>query len=336
MPNGAGSVFKLSGNRRKPYTAVMSIGYTDQGVLKRKYIGYYESYPEALHALEMFKEVPYDLENKNITIERLYEILKERKKSVSKRTLIGYRTAYNHLKPLHHAPFRNLRTHDYQKILNDMQTKYESKYQIKTLLNQIYKIAFELDIINKNYATPLDCGTSEKSTMHKAFSLLEIRKLWELSKTYEFAKIPLVLCYTGMRPQELTNVKKTDVNLEKCYLVGGMKTKAGKKRIVPLHKDILPIICKLMEQNKKWLIETPAGRKYSYETLLKHWHEFADPLSLDHLPHDGRHTLGTYAEKKNMNQHFLKLIIGHEIKDITDRVYSHPDPEDLVEAVNKL
>ena len=34
LPNGAGSVFKLSGNRRKPYTAVMSIGYTDQGLKK--------------------------------------------------------------------------------------------------------------------------------------------------------------------------------------------------------------------------------------------------------------------------------------------------------------
>lgn len=336
LPNGAGSVFKLSGNRRKPYTAVMSIGYTDQGVLKRKYIGYYESYPEALHALEMFKEVPYDLENKSITIERLYEILKERKQNKSPLTLRSYQTAYNHLAEIQQSPLRSLRTHDFQRILDGLSIKKQGKIQIKNLLNQLYKIAMELDIVNKNYATALNCGESEKSTLHKPFTELEIRKLWELSKTNDFAKIPLILCYTGLRPRELCEIKITDINLEKQYFIGGIKTKAGRDRTIPIHKAILPLFSQFVSSNNEFLIETKTGRKYSYQSLIKDWQKFMQESGLTHTPHDGRHTFITYAKKRDMDALLLKRIVGHASSDLTENTYTHTDYTDLVQAINAI
>ena len=35
-PNGFGSVYKLSGKRRKPYIAVITVGYTIDGKQKEK------------------------------------------------------------------------------------------------------------------------------------------------------------------------------------------------------------------------------------------------------------------------------------------------------------
>lgn len=336
LPNGAGSVYKLSGNRRKPYTAVMSTGYTDDGVLKRRYIGYYETYAEALHALEMYKETPFDLENKNITIERLYEILKERKKGKSAHTLSAYRTAYNHLTEIQHSQLRNLRTHDYQRILDNSGLKKDGKYQIKNLLNQLYKIAVELDIINKNYATALDCGESEKSTLHKPFTKLEIRKLWELSKSEPFAKYPLILIYTGLRPRELCEIKLTDIDLEKRYFVGGMKTKAGTNRIIPIHSSILPLFSQLVSSNNNFLAETPKGKKYSYFHFLRHWQPFMELAGLNHTPHDGRHTFITLANRCGMDALLLKRIVGHASSDLTEKTYIHTDYAELLDAVNMI
>lgn len=326
MPNGFGSVYKLKGNRRKPWTAVY----------KKHYIGYYETEQDARHALEMYKEVPYDLENKNITISRLYEILLERKKDKSKSTLSAYLTAYNHLAEIQRTPLRNLRTHDFQKILDNSGLKRDGKNQIRNLLNQLYKIAMELDILTKNYAQGLDCGKSEKSTLHKPFTELEIRKLWELSKTDTFAEIPLILCYTGLRPQELCEIQITDVNLEKRYLTGGIKTEAGKNRIIPLHSSILPIFSRRMETNNKYIIETPKGKKYNYKHLLPHWREFMKKAELNHQPHDGRHTFITFAKRKKMDALILKRIVGHAATDITEKTYTHTDYTDLVAAIDNL
>lgn len=326
MPNGFGSVYKLKGNRRKPWTAVY----------KKHYIGYYETEEDARHALEMYKEIPYDLENKNITISRLYEILLERKKDNAKATLISYQTAYNHLTEIQRTPVRKLRTHDLQRILNNADIKTDGKRQIKNLLNQLYKIAMELDILNKNYATALNCGKSEKSTMHQPFTELEIRKLRELLRTDDFAAIPLILCYTGMRPQELTEIKISDVNLEQRYFTGGMKTKAGINRTIPIHEAILPLFTDFVSRHNNYIIETPKGKKYSYVSLRNYWNDFMQRAELSHLPHDGRHTFVSLAKKHGMNALILKRIIGHASPDLTEATYTHTDIAELVEAVNLI
>lgn len=41
-PNGYGSVFKLGGNRRRPWCARVTIGWSDDGKQQYKNIGYYE------------------------------------------------------------------------------------------------------------------------------------------------------------------------------------------------------------------------------------------------------------------------------------------------------
>lgn len=52
----------------------------------------------------------------------------------------------------------------------------------------------------------------------------------------------LVQCYSGWRPQELVELKISDVDLENGTMTGGMKTDAGKDRIVPIHSAIRAFI----------------------------------------------------------------------------------------------
>lgn len=52
LPNGYGSVYKLSGNRRNPWVACVTIGYNKETRnQERRVIGYFPNKPKALNAL---------------------------------------------------------------------------------------------------------------------------------------------------------------------------------------------------------------------------------------------------------------------------------------------
>ena len=53
-PNGYGSVFKLSGNRRKPFAVRITKGYTDEGKQTYKYLSYHITRRETMQALAAY------------------------------------------------------------------------------------------------------------------------------------------------------------------------------------------------------------------------------------------------------------------------------------------
>ena len=61
LPNGYGSIIKLSGNRRKPYQVRITKGFTDEGKQIYMYLGYFAKRDEALIALSEYNSSPYDI-----------------------------------------------------------------------------------------------------------------------------------------------------------------------------------------------------------------------------------------------------------------------------------
>ena len=59
-------------------------------------------------------------------------------------------------------------------------------------------------------------------------------------------------------------------------------------------------------------------------------------LGIDHNPHDTRHTFITKAKEANMNEYILKMIVGHEMADITEKIYTHRTVEDLKREMKKI
>ena len=98
LPNGYGSVTKLSGNRRKPYLARVTIGWTTNEqtgkcVQNRVPLGTFKTKKEALQALAEYGANPYDLQNNNLTLAELYQKWTESyfptKSESSSRTIIA-------------------------------------------------------------------------------------------------------------------------------------------------------------------------------------------------------------------------------------------------------
>ena len=78
LPNGYGSVTKLSGNRRKPYLARVTLGWTTdeqtgKTVQNRVPLGTFKTKKEALQALAEYGANPYDIQNASMTLAELYE-----------------------------------------------------------------------------------------------------------------------------------------------------------------------------------------------------------------------------------------------------------------------
>lgn len=64
----------------------------------------------------------------------------------------------------------------------------------------------------------------------------------------------MIYIYTGFRFNELLSIKISNIDLNEGILVGGIKTKAGKNRKVPIHSKILPLIKKHYKESNEYLL----------------------------------------------------------------------------------
>ncbi len=53
---------------------------------------------------------------------------------------------------------------------------------------------------------------------------------------------------------ELLEIESENVHLNERYMIGGVKTEAGKNRVIPIHESIVPLIEYRLSQNRKYLI----------------------------------------------------------------------------------
>ena len=113
------------------------------------------------------------------------------------------------------------------------------------------------------------------------------------------------------------------------YFITGSKTEAGKDRVIPLHNKIKQMFhfC-----YNKGVIQA----LYNQDSLYNKEKKFYSNLGLKHTPYDCRHTFATLCYRNNLNEHIIKLIMGHHINDITKRVYTHKLISELIEEVNKI
>lgn len=343
LPNGYGSVYKLSGNRRKPYIAKKTIGFDDFGKQIFKPIGYYETKEEGLQALALYNNAPYNIDLKNITFSKLYEKwinrknIKLEKEEISDNTLKLYMNAYkNHCVSLHNKVFVNIKTSDMQILVDNCPFGFTIKKYIKGLCKQLFEFANQLDVpINKNYAEYVELGREEHSSMHVCIKEKDINKLWDnLDK--EDVDLALILIYTGLRPNELLNMKKENVYLSKRYMIGGSKTKAGKNRYIPINEKIVPLIENRLKNNSSYLIGSSRDMAFTYVSFKERWDKMMYDLDLSYLPYDCRHTCATRLDNVKANKICTKLILGHKIQDITDGVYTHKNINQLIETINLL
>ena len=100
LPNGYGSVVKLSGKRRKPYMVRKTTGYRIDPVKEKKIaeyiiIGYARTKSEGLEMLADYNHNPYDTKAAKMTFSEVYEEWSKKKyPTVSESNVKGYTASY--------------------------------------------------------------------------------------------------------------------------------------------------------------------------------------------------------------------------------------------------
>lgn len=346
LPNGYGSVTKLSGNRRKPWRVRVTDKWitNEDGSTKQVYknIGCYATKKEALQALAEYHENPYDI-NSKITFAELYKKWSnENFQHIGKSSIDSYKTAFKTCTPIHNMKFIDLKTAHLQGVIDNCGKNYPTLRKLKVLLNQLYDYAMANDIVSKNYADYINItkfkDTSNK-TAHTVFTANEIQTLWDNVERNEYLQIILMLIYSGVRISELLELKKENINLdERWFDVVGSKTEAGIRK-VPISKKTLPYFEYWYNKtSSEYLLTTPDGKPFGYRNYYdSYWKPFLKELNMEHRPHDTRHTCVSMLAMKEVSQTLIKMIVGHSgAMTLTEKVYTHIEISKLIEAIDKI
>lgn len=359
--------------RRKRYRARVTIGWEineETGRTKQimKDLGSsFKTKGEASRALAEYLKNPFDLNDKDITFSQLYE--KWYDDFIENHESHKYRikAAYKYCSSIYNKKVRNITVLDMKNCIykgtaicnrgkNKGQEQLASpstKESIKYLFNHIFGYATEARLIERNYAKDFSLDKKviiEKETNHKEkvpFSDEELDKLWKSIDFVPFADIIVYACYSGWRPSELVQLKIKDVDLKQGFIKGGIKTTAGKNRLVPIHSLVMNIVEKYyneaVEVKSEYLfndISKKRGLGLSYDQYLSRFNNVMEALKFrkEITPHYTRHTFVTMAKSRNvkMNENILKLIVGHNIGDLTEHVYTHRELQDLKEEIELI
>lgn len=367
LPNGYGSVHKLSGaKRRKPWRARITDGYEydpikDKQIQKYKTLGYYETKQQALQALATYNENPYDLDSDKITFSECYEKWTEDYfQKIAPSAIRTVEASYKYCSLLYDMRMKDIRTYHLKGCMDDGYIIPEigkdkgkkrfasanTKARMKSMFNLLFDYAVEHEIALVNYARNFNLDddiVKEKEKNKKGkipFANDEIKTLWN-NADFGFTDMILIQLYSGWRPQELAILKIADIDLDNDIMTGGLKTDAGKNRSVPIHPLIKDFVKKRYDEaiklKSEYLfndINSQTGINITYDKYRKRFMKIMERFKMNHTPHECRHTFITIAKSNNMDEYILKLIVGHEIGDITEKVYTHRTIEQLKNEMN--
>lgn len=342
-PNGYGCVYKLSGNRRKPYAARVTVGWElgEDGRSRQKYktLGTYAKREEALKMLAAYHDDPHAIPNA-ASVSQIFDMWSDVKfETISDSGVKGYKAAWNWVPEATRAlQFVALRKNHMQDAIDKCGVGWHTKKAIKTLFNQLYRYAIENDYVEKDYSQFVDLRGAKPNSRREPFSAGEIQTLWEMRGRLEWIDTVLILIYSGWRIGELLNMKTADVDLENWTMRGGSKTEAGKNRLVPIHTKIRPLVAAYYAPDRSYLLPSPEGDKplsyYTYRDV--YFRRIMEQLQMKHRPHDARHTFASLLDSAGANKLCIKRMMGHASKDITDQVYTHKDIDELRQELEKI
>lgn len=244
----------------------------------------------------------------------------------------SYKTAYSNCKTLHNRTFEDLKAPDLQNVIDKCTLKKQSKAIILTLFKQMYKYAIYSEIVSENKALYVKVNANDDTEHGTPFSDEELQILWNNTDDPEVQLI-LIMCYSGWRIGE---VLKLTTNLEERYFQGGIKTAAGKDRIVPIHPAIYEFAKdKVLTQNGRLCIYSQTQHRNAlFYPTLERLGIVGDPK---HTPHDCRHAFSALCEKYGVRENDRKRMLGHSFgNDVTNAVYGHRTLEELRTEIEKI
>jgi len=174
----------------------------------------------------------------------------------------------------------------------------------------------------------------------------EFHQIIEKTRNIQLRNIFCTAFYTGMRLNEITNMKWSWIDLIKEQITvkcsDDFVTKGKRERIIPLNAIMKIVLSslfpKIIEINKDDFVFTSIkGLKLNDDFISKKFKSAVREAKLDdsiHF-HSLRHSFASLLVQKGVSLYIIKELLGHEAL-ITTQIYSHLQHQNLIEAINKL
>ena len=162
--NGDGSIFKLSGKRRKPYAVRITIGWDESGKQKYKYIGYYTNKKEAKQALTDYLAHPKKIRLEKQTLGNIFQSMLD-KSNFTEGTKKQYISGYKKIESLANYKIDEIKLEDIEDLM--ISETPNTQARIKKTLSNCYKYAMRYDYVSKNLSDFIEVKT-EKAKERKS------------------------------------------------------------------------------------------------------------------------------------------------------------------------
>lgn len=271
-PNGYGTITKLNGSRRAPY-AVRVPSIDRRGHICQKYLSYHVTASEAQKALDEYNRQvtagqapPPD--KLSITLSDVYGLWSARKYAkAGAASIVSYKASWARLSVLGGRHMRELTIDELQAVIDRDEQAGLSKSSIqndKMLMRALFRFAMERDIVMKDYSEFVELPTVAAKHEKGAFTEAQLRQIEQLAaEGFPYADTVLMLCYTGFRVTEFLTLAPASYDAKADALRGGIKTAAGKNRIIPVHPKIKPYLKAYLKRGGERIICTPDGKPFS-------------------------------------------------------------------------
>lgn len=163
--------------------------------------------------------------------------------------------------------------------------------------------------------------------------------VWQTRNLQHLVMIKTLL-YTGIRVNELINIKISDIDLEACQ-IHIQQGKGNKNRIVPFptsFKEVLALHIDNANNNRfNFLFESSWKRPYTTRGIRKILEYYTEAAGMDRSvsPHKLRHFLFTWLKKQGIDDALIQPYSGHESRQSLE-IYSKLSIGDAQKEYNNI
>lgn len=286
-------------------------------------------------------------DKRDITLGDMWEPWIAGKAGRSKKTIDGYRSAWNHVKPVWGSTpvwkidrtkitawLPTLRTTQGCPTGTDRPVGSAQQRKIGIVINALMDQAEELSIIPKNHMRSSDIPRQEKAE-RRYLTIKEIDAILAAAPTYEAQLLIRVLLFTGIRPGEAKGLKVKDLDPIRGRLMirrdvddagNPDDTKTRNHRDVPIGGDLLLDL----EDNtdgrdlEDWLIPDEHGNVWTTTRWRRVWANILNATGITGVTtYALKHTAASLAIAAGANPKTVQLMLGHSSAAMTLDVYAH-------------
>jgi integrase/recombinase XerD len=195
---------------------------------------------------------------------------------------------------------------------------------------------FFREVLNKPFTLEEIPIKKKEKQLPKLISKEKIKQMIELTENLKHKLIIKLLYSSGLRLQELINLKRKDLDFER-NLINVKKGKGNKDRITLISESLKLDLLKYYSKENFKTEHVFEGRngKYTKKSVQKVLDEAGKRVRIKVTPHMLRHSFATHLLESGTDLRHIQKLLGHsDLK--TTEIYTHVSTKDLSKIKSPL